>query len=404
MKNFGSGVIYHDASYLMNFTGNESYLPIGDLAYPAASFPDTKNILVALIKNDERFSYKIPSNKYNTISCFSGNYKIISNSFSCNECQVLGSFYISPSQSSSPYRNASENIAAVVNTFLYKIENENFSNLACDFNSSNNLYSKTPFYTYTVNNTNLQIANIDCYDLLPATCILELYTGDFSYGEIKIEDVKANAVSNIICNNNSSNFTDSLCLNYYKTSKDSQYNYDSRFFDFCSAKDTLGNFNYQNPYFKKICACYNPDEVYENYIKAIIEGLPESQRKQIESSVSQPPPCFYPVCSLESIEVVPRWNFKRGESCTDNAIQLCVSNVDIVNEGNITGNVSNNSMIDFFQQNISGGGGGDGGNGDGGNGGTTSPPGTKKSSKALWIVLGVFFVVLIILYFTVLKK
>ena len=106
---------------------------------------------------------------------------------------------------------------------------------------------------------------------------------------------------------------------------------------------------------------------------------------------------------------MPRWNFKRGENCTENAYQFCITNNDIVNEGTINGNLTVNSMINCIQQNIK----------------TTdtpttdtpttappntSPPGgngdgsKKSSSNTLWIVLAVVFVVLIILYFAVFKN
>ena len=394
IQNSGTGQIYHDATYLMNFTGNESYLPMGDLVYPGQLFPsNTNKILVVLVKNDEKYSFKIPTNAYTNIACLSGSYKIISNSYNCNQCEILGSLTYNPVSGRPSY--STENLAAVNNTFLYKIENELISQSLCNFNTGNNLYAKNPFYNYTVNNSVTQVAKLDCFDLLPASCILDLYTGDFSYGEFTISDVKANSVANLICSSNSSNFTDDLCINYYKTSIDSPYNYDNRFFEFCNAKDTLGQFNYQNPYFKSICACYNPDEVYQDYINAILDGLPESQRKQIESIVSQPPPCFYPNCAVESIKAVPRWNFKRGERCVPNAVQTCINDVDIINQGQITGNISTNSIIDCLQQNIKT---------TPTDTPTTQPPGTKKSSNTLWIVLAVVFIAILILYFTVFKK
>lgn len=385
--------------YFVNFTGNENYLPIGELAYPGAegtTFPsDTNKILVALIKNDEKYSFKIPTSDYYNIDCnFSSiSHKIIRNTYNCNQCEVLGC--LTRNRTLGRPSNSTENLAAVVNTFLYKIEDAKLLAFSSCYLITP-LLSKTPFYTYTVN---LGVDDIpkpknDCFDLLPATCILDLYTGEFSYAQFTISDVQANAVANIICNSNSSSFTDDLCINYYKTSIDSPYNYDSRFFEFCKAKDTLGQFNYQNPYFKSICACYNPDQVYQDYINQILEGLPEEQRKQLESAVSQPPPCFYPACAVESINSVPRWNFKRGDRCTDNAIQVCLNKNDIKIEGTLTGDVSTDSIINCLQQNIR-------------DSPTTPPPGgngTKKSSNTLWIVLGIVFVVLIILYFTVFKK
>ena len=461
---------YFDFTYQLYFSSNDKYVSIGDPFYKSSAYVtkqydtdideygnvsgltyytidntpayNNKQIIVALVKNDPKYSKPLENPKWtsDTYKCSKiANAQL--NAFKDgNGNSNFIQFYTSPTidesslgetytflGSGTKYANLSRDFFSGVNkkylleyngkssTSRYNIGTEHSSCI-----NNHNIWMTTPFSTYMINSSGSDWSNSNShdvfYDLVPEQALLEICLNKFTFtyedlnGDDKVLDSKSllskcNAfIANDYCTG--SNIATQDCIKYFKqfSNDPNSYNYDNKFFEFCTQND-----NYNKPEYKRLCACYNPDEVYQDYVQTILDGIPEEQRNLVESTLSQPPPCIYPACSLESIEGMPRWNFKRGENCTENAYQFCITNNDIVNEGTINGNLTVNSMINCIQQNIK----------------TTdtpttdtpttappntSPPGgngdgsKKSSSNTLWIVLAVVFVVLIILYFAVFKN
>ena len=435
---------YFDFNYQLHFSSNDKYVPIGDPFYKSTAevqfIPDEdgsywwmdpnipkyneREVIVALVKNDPKYSKPLENASY------------VSNSQDCNKPWTIRyysgfNFYASPTiditslgetytflgsavQGSRPYIFSGVNKKYLLeyngksSTSRYNIGTEHS---LCNHNR--NMWMTTPFSTFMITSSASGWFNSNShdvfYDLVPEQALLEICLNKFTFtyedlnGDDKVLDSKSllTKCNSIIANDycTGSNIATQECVKYFKQFKNdpNSYNYDNKFFDFCTQND-----NYNKPEYKRLCACYSPDKVYKDYVQTILDGIPAAQRNIVESALSQPPPCSYPACALESQDIMPRWNYKRGENCPDNAYQFCISNTEFNTEGNasIDGNISANTVIDCMQQNIKT---------TPTDTPTTSPPGgngstTKSSSNTLWIVLAIVFVVLIILYFTVIKK
>ena len=441
-----------DMSRSMNFQGNENYLPLGDPFFRRTRGDNISLDLVLmelqqmffsfvlLVKNEDKYCNKETKSKYKWVSdnykCKFGNpnffnlwYPTDMSYFLPNNIKTGSNYAIGAvtgretagGNNSSIIRPGTPSgdifIAASVNA-KYLIEYENINP-----KSSDSEWFLGEYYTQTDDNGNYCENDFGfwCtspwgtwalasnasgwysentfnkfFDFIPEAAALDMALGNFipTIAGEKITLSKENiyGIATDLCINNKQ-LNSKSCIDFYRSLRNSPetFDYSRLITDYCASNDL-----YKTDAYKRICACHYPTEVYEKYIKDILEGIPEAQRKQVEASLTQPAPCIYPACSLESIEVIPRWNFSRGENCNDDTYQICINKTDVVNEGTIGGNVVTQSMIDCLQQNIKT---------TPTDTPTTVPPGTKKSSNnTLWIILGVVFVVLIILYFTVFKK
>jgi len=428
----------------------DAYLPIGDLGYvePFEDKPNINNSIVCLVKNDEKYSKML----------YKEDFRIESDSFECDRPTqfrlgiptsmdkneyiavgaVVGVYRLDDDGNPVPIlRMAGSNdyfCAAVKNDYLLKynktfpgpklkyneakmIEEPDRSNSnqlwviggeASGCHSDHEFWMSTPFQTWMVSSNNfnfwssLNSHNV-FYDILPYNVSLAICSGKFSPSidgeKVSLNNANCNALALTHCSADSGNLPSDRCISYYKYTNtiDNTPSYEDEFNKFCITKE-----KYKDPAFTKLCSCFLPEKVYKDYFDEIVNGLPEEQREQLRSALTQPSPCVYPACKLLPPEVMPRFKFNTGEKCTDSAIQVCLSKTEIKveGEGSITGNVSPSTMINCLQQNIKT---------TPTDTPTTAPPGgngtTKKSSSnTLWIVLGVVFVVLIILYFTVFKK
>lgn len=426
----------------------DSYLPIGDLGYvnPYEGNININNSIVCLVKNDEKYSKMLYKEDFRLESdgedCeYDDQFTFaIPSSMDKNEYIAVGAVVgayndaaILRMTGSNDYFNASvksdyllkynksfpgPQLTTTVNQFdetVYSIDKSKANQTWLIGNESSGciaghyFWMTTPFHTWMVASDNfdrnwgsMNSHNI-FYDILPYNISLAICSGKFSPSidgeKVSLDNAKCNAVALIHCSADSGNLPSDRCISYYKYTNtiDNTPSYEDEFNKFCITQE-----KYKDPAFTKLCACFLPEKVYKDYFDEIVNGLPEEQREQLRSALTQPAPCIYPACKLLPPEVMPRFKFNTGEKCTDNAIQVCLNKTEIKTQGTISGNVSTNTMINCLQQNIK-----------------TTPtdtptdkptdkptntPGTKKSSNTLWIILGVVFVVLIILYFTVFKK
>lgn len=446
-----------DFSYLMNFSSLSTYLPLGDICYQGQITDQLlNNIMVILVKNEDKYCKKKNisqvqtswiCNQPKTTKCSSSSsftnsnwildniqsiYKFQSEAGYNNDCEII------QTNSSAYYGLVNNNFIKPFHERSLKIYTPQTSTIAIFFDNVFGNYKVSEPEKIIIAEKPAEIANAthkltrSSIDYIPETVFVNACTNNYEYKELYITLNDGELINNVntpftytipgfnmtnfscnelvangYCGSGSVYIPSDECISYYKTTKSdpTSTNYDTILEDFCNTND-----NYKKDIYKSFCACHSPPSVYQNYINAILDGLPDAQRKVVEPAISLPPPCNYPLCSIEGPGTPPRWNFKKGEECPDSAIQICLNDIDIINQGNITGNVNVSTVIDCLQQNI-----------DTTNPTTpppvtttpppvttTPPPGgngtTKKSSNTLWIILGVVFVVLIILYFTVFKK
>lgn len=446
-KNPGSG---NEGLFVFNnqicASPDDSYLPLGDYGYLEKYDAGTqvRNVLVCLIKNEEKFCKKLTK----------GNYAFQSDSFECarsatqfqlavpqtivqNQYVALGGVVGNERVDANLNRMANDGnfvMAAVNNDFLIeypesypgfklvtKKDSQGRDYQEPDPSGSNKLWNigrersrcdsdhyfwlTTPFGTWMLTSNNFNyFSTIDShnkfYDILPICVSLANCSGKFSLSvdgeKLSLDVPKCISIGIQNCSADSGNLPTQNCIDYFKyqnkITDQSSYNYNSEMTKFCIEKG-----KYQDPAFARLCACFLPTQVYQDYINTVLEGLPQAQRDQVETALTQPAPCIYPACSLESAETLPQYKFKRGESCTSNAYQFCISNKEIklAADADIAGNVSADTMINCIQQQFR-------------SDGTPIEGGVdiskKKSSNTLWIILGIIFVVLIILYFVFFKN
>lgn len=427
------------------FGPTDYFLPLGDYSYFAkyTNYPDERNLLVCLIKNEEKYCKKLTK----------GNYAFQSDSYKCdratqfqlavpqtivqNQYVALGGIVGDNREDANLNRMNFDSqfvMAAVNNDFLIeypksypgfklvtkkdsrgrdyqepdgsgsnKLWNIGRESSTCD--SDHYFWFTTPFGTWMLTSNNFNyFSTIDShnkfYDILPICVSLANCSGKFSLSvdgeKLSLDVPKCISIGIQNCSADSGNLPTQNCIDYFKyqnkITDQSSYNYNSEMTKFCIEKG-----KYQDPAYARLCACFLPTQVYQDYINTILEGLPQAQRDQVETALTQPAPCIYPACALESAETLPQYKFKRGESCTSNAYQFCISNKEIklAADADIAGNVSADTMINCIQQQFR-------------SDGTPIEGGVdiskKKSSNTLWIILGIIFVVLIILYFVFFKN
>jgi len=372
-----------------NFTGNEKWLPLGDLAFAikgdkagegatdiASNIGDeANNIIVALVYNDPSYCYKITAfndvlknNYYNDVGqsddcddIDESNQKDLwyyypknkSQSVNSNPHTFLASVYRyyynnddlwdRPNGSNFAGVAVNSNYTVSTDSGFYWLNTDNESN--CDDNFQAGYTS--PFYTVAIRNsfgTSMQDMKTQNggNDLVPMFAYLIQCNNSPGYVPIKaLESLDCKIMGNTICTGDISGanlnlLPTSQCIDYFKLSTTAD-NYTERYQKFC--KDLSGNVpNYKTDEYKQVCQCFLPAEEYTTYLRSLTEGLPDTQANLVTSAISDDPSCFYPTCAVNNLKTYDK--LKNKVSCKNIQLQNCVNVFDLS-----SGSISNSEVI-----------------------------------------------------------
>ena len=416
-----------------SFLGTEKYLPLGDPYMANVSTPwaddwgATKGFMVAVVKNDPIYSKPLKKTNYkalhdayecnyqhdyqytnwapNSVDTGDG-YNAIGGTISRNEWNE--GFY---RRTYAYYSGVNETdiagdfVAAAVNSnYTYKYE-KGIAALGWYFGDDDrsgcyhdhNMYATSPFRTYVIQSGATDWWFLDkFFDLIPQGAITlacaklfdPVIQDNTEKRFIDVVEPRCDAVTKLTgCTLESGNFTSSECIEYYRNQNNdpqNSTNYDGVFTKFCSLND-----NWKKPEYQKLCACFIPDSAYQQYIEDVIKYVPDPQKAQARSNLTDAIPCVYAECSIGGAAVMPRFNFNKSKDCKANAFQLCLSSTNITNAGNI-GDVNVEQVNECIQNTFSGG-------------AEPTTPAPKKTSTN-WVSIIIALFVLIILSIILIKK
>lgn len=402
------------------FIGQEGYLPMGD-PYIAGAAPSwginvQKGTLIPLIKNEEKYCKKLEKNNYKEChdnwECNYYSAYRYSNLFP-NPVKSAGYSAIGGIISHNNWKQLRDNISvlnrftdnptnfiavAASDTYVYEYKNTRPRDFAFfgDDNGSkcghdHNMCATSFFSTYQITSgaTKWWTDGVSkFFDFVPTGAILATCANEFNPnitdGGVSItlkslyDATKCNQVGGLnACSLDSGNLATDACFSYYKSQNDKSDGipYDNTYLKFCEA-----NNNWKRPEFSKLCACFIPDSALNDYIEDIISYVPEAQKDQAKSFLTDSVPCIFPNCSREGVDVLPRFKFNKSEKCKTNDFQLCLNSATITNSGDV-GDINIEGVNDCVQSSFKGE--------------ETTPPPEKKQNNLAGIIIA-FFVVLIL--------
>lgn len=415
-----------------SFLGTEKYLPLGDPYMANVSVPwqddwyDAKGFMVAVVKNDPIYSKLLTTKEYkplhdawkcdyphdyrysnwapNSVDTGDG-YNAIGGTISANNWKQGYSRMYAYYSGVNERDIAGGFVAAAVNSdYTYKYE-KGIEALGWYFGEDDksgcehdhNMYATSPFHTYVIQSEASDWWFLNkFFDLIPQGAItlacvklFDLTIQDNTAKRfIDVVEPRCEAVTKLTgCTLESGNFTSAACIEFYRNQNNdpqNSTNYDGVFTKFCSLND-----NWKKPEYQKLCACFIPESAYQQYIEDVIKYVPELQKAQARSNLTDAIPCVYAECSIGGSDVMPRFNFNKSKDCKANAFQLCLSSTNITNAGNI-GDVNVEQVNECIQNTFSGG------------AESTTPAPKKQSTNWVGIIIALF--VLIILSIILIKK